>query len=151
MATYYSDQYQDAYVDVPSNKIAPGDIAGSVEHAAFNVTLAGAVALNEKIKLAKIPKGAKVLFMRFVSSDLGTTGDLDIGWSASAALDSSGSPIVAASATGIAAAVDVNAAAVATQYYPNQHFAEEVDLQLNASEATTAAGTISGYIMYVRY
>jgi len=143
MANYYSSQFQAAYVDVPSNKIAPGDQSGEIKHAAFNVALAGAVTTSDLIKLVKIPKNAKLLLMRFVCSDLGSAGAFNIGWSASADAAQS------ASANGIVATLDVNTAAVATVYYPNQEFAGEVDIQIAPSTNTTAAGTISGYVMYV--
>lgn len=147
MATYYSNEYQDAYVDVPSNKIAAGNISGTVLHANFTVDLAGAVALNEVIKLVKIPKGARLLQLRFVNTDLGSAGDLDIGWSASEET-SGGVAVELGDQDGIVAALDVNAAAGANNYYPNRKFAAEVDLQCTAVEATTAAGTLSGYILY---
>ena len=143
MATIYSTQYEDAYVDVPSNKIQPGDISGDVKVAQFNVTLSGAITTSDVVKLVKLPKGSRILLMRFVCSDLGTTGALNIGWAAS-----SDGP-EAASATGIASAVDVNTAAVATQYYPNNsRLAGAVDVQIVPSANTTAAGTMSGYILY---
>lgn len=143
MATYYSSQYQAAYVDVPSNKISPGDVSGVVKFAYFSVALAGAVALNEVIKLVRLPKNSKLIFFRIVNTDLGSAGDLNIGWSASA------DGVQTASADGIVAALDVNAAAGANNYWLSQEFAGEVDIQCAASEATTAAGTLSGYLMYV--
>lgn len=151
MATYYSNQYQDAYVDVPSDKIRPGDQSGDVKMLAFDVTLSGAVALAEIIKLGKIPKGARVLSMKFNCTDLGTTGAFNIGHAASAELDSSGSAVEAAAATFLGSAIDVNTAAVAAVYYPagSKRVAAEVDLQLAASTATTVAGTINGYLLYV--
>ena len=143
MATYYGSQYTDAYVSVPSVKIGPGEQSGEVKHAAFNITLAGAVTTSDIIKLAKLPKNSKLILMRFVCADLGTTGTLNIGWAASA------DGVQSASATGIASAVDVNTAAVATVYYPNQEFTGEVDIQIAPAANTTAGGAISGYLLYV--
>jgi len=147
MATVYSDQYTDAYVDVPSNKIAPGDISGKVLHAAFSITTPTIVAIDDIIKLVRLPKGAKLLMFRYTAADLGSAGDLDIGWSSSVSIDPNDSG-EAGSRTGIAAAVDFNAAASANTYYPNREFAAAVDLQFQATEATTASGLISGYVLY---
>lgn len=143
MPTFYSSQFNGAYQSVPSQNIAPGELSGDVRHAAFNVALAGAITTSDLVKLVKLPRGAKLIMMRFVCDDLGTTGALNIGWSASA------DGAEAASATGIASAVDVNTAAVATVYYPNKEFAGEVDIQIAPSANTTAAGNISGYLLYV--
>lgn len=145
MATFYSTQYEDAYVDIPSNKIAVGEQSGEVKVAQFNVALAGAATTSDIIKLWRAPQGARILAMRFVCDDLGTTGAFNIGWAASA------NGAQSASATGIASAVDVSTAAVATVYYPNNaKFAAEVDVQIAPSTNTTAAGNISGYFLYVQ-
>lgn len=148
MATYYSDQYQQAFVTVPSSKIAVGDVNGDVKHLAFNVTLTGAVALSEIIKLGKLPKGAKVIQTRLNVSDLGTTGVLNLGYAASVEKDQAGAVLVAADAVAIASGIDATAAVAAT-YETIVSVAAEVDLQLVATTATTAAGTISGYVLFV--
>lgn len=151
MALFYSDQFNAAYVAVPVTKIRPGDQSGDIKCLAFDVTLAGAITTSDILKLGKIPKGARVLSMRFNCTDLGTTGAFNIGHAASDEKDSAGSPVEAAAATFLGSAIDVNTAAVATTYFPagSKRVAAEVDLQIVPSTATTAAGTINGYLLYV--
>ena len=154
MATVYGSQYTDAYVSVPSVKIPPGYVSGEMKCLYFSFALPGAVvALNDIIKLGRLPKGALVLDAVLSFPDLGTTGVLDFGWAASA------DGVEAADADGFMASVDVKTAAatvnmddVSGAAVPGllKEFAAEVDVQLVATEATTATtGTIKGYIKYV--
>lgn len=158
MATYYGNEWQDAFVDVPTSKIAPADDKGHVYHKRFSYTLPSiAPTTSDIIKLVKIPKGARVLDVVFSHPDMGSAGDLDIGWAASAELDSSGSAVVAASADGFFADADVNAAAgikrmsavsgaAAAGFL--KKFDAEVDMQIAIPEAWTAtSGEIVGYVL----
>lgn len=157
MSTVYSDQYQQAYVTVPVDKIDPPDHESRVRFSYFSYTAAGALVISTIIKLCKIPKGARVLDAVIKSADLGTVGTLDLGWAASAELDSTGTAVEASSGTGFINAMDVHTAADVIKASDNQaapagvlkKFSAEVDLQINVSAATDAAGAISGYIAYV--
>ncbi len=158
MATVYGSQYTDAYVSVPSVKIAPGLQSGEVKFMYFSYALTAILGANDIVKLGKIPKNAMVIDAVLTFPDLGTTGVLDLGWAASAEL-SGGSAVEAADADGFLVGVDVNAAAntvntmeVAGAAVPGflKEFNAECDLQLVATTATTAtSGTIKGYIKYV--
>lgn len=141
MANFYSTQYNNAYVAVPSVNIVPGDQSGDVRHAAFDVTLSGVITTSDVVKLCQIPKGAKLIGVVIKTSAM-TSGALNLGWAASADGAQSGA------ATGVASAIAVSSAAVNT-YYPLQEMAGAVDLQAVPSTNTGAAGTINGFALYV--
>jgi hypothetical protein len=80
MATYYGDQYQDAYVDVPSSAIAPGDVNGVVRMLRGTYTFAANLLANDVIYIGKLPAGAKVVQAHLhVDGDLGDASSLDLG------------------------------------------------------------------------
>ena len=81
MATVYGNQYNNAYVAVPSVKINPGDVSGEVKFAYFDYTITAVSVANDIIKLMKLPKNAKVLDACLSFPDLGTTGVLELGLS----------------------------------------------------------------------
>lgn len=152
MATYYGNQYQDAFVNIPSNRIRPGDISGEVKVMFFDFTVpAVAPIANDVFKLAKIPKGARVLEACLMFPDLGTTGLVSLGYAASA------DAVEAADSTAFISSQDVFTAAdtiLASQQQANptgvmKLFSAEVDLELKVNTAWTAvAGTVKGYLLY---
>jgi hypothetical protein len=156
MATKYGAQYTDAFVDVPADKVHGRDWGGKVEKIYFSFALAAVLALNDIVKLAKIPKGCRVLDAVLQFPDLGTGGTAELGWAADAAA------VETADADGFLTTVDMKTAAdcVSMQQQmeaggANAGFAKvfdaECDLQLNVSEATTASsGTIKGWIEIIR-
>lgn len=160
MATLYSTQYNQAYVAVPSSKIAPGDSNSSIMFKYFEYTFTAAPATNDIIKLFKLPKNTRVLDFEMSFPDLGTTGVLDVGWAASAELTvGTTTPVEAADADGFLVDVDVNTAAaivnmadVTGAAVPGylKEFGAEVDVQIDVNTTwTVASGTIKGYIKYV--
>lgn len=159
MATLYGNQYQEAYVDVPAGKIDSGDFNGMKQIIFVDFTVTAAPSNNDIIKLAKLPKGARVLDAHLSFPDLGTAGTLELGWAASPELDSDGVTVEAADADGFMASIDVNTAAaivnmadVSGAAAPGfcKKFSGEVDVQLFVTAAWTAtSGTIKGYIEYV--
>ncbi len=165
MATLYSSQYQDAYVDVPSDKIRQGDMNGNVRYLHFDFPVPASVPTNaDIIKLGKIPKGARVLDAVLVLPDLGDTTVLELGWAASVELDSAAVAIEAADPDGFMASVDGDIAADAfsmlgiaqgaSANLPGllKRFSAECDLQITVTDAwtsTTTTDSIKGYIQFV--
>lgn len=164
MATIYSNQYQDAYVDVPSNKIRAGDFNGQVQFAFFDLSVPAVAPSNaDVVKLCKLPKGARVLDAVLVLPDLGDTTALDLGWAASEELDSDGVAVEAADDDGLLAAIDGDVAADAFSMQALaeagtiaagllKKFSAEVDIQITIDDAwtsTTTTDTIKGYIKFV--
>lgn len=159
MATTYGNQYNNAYVAIPSVKIGPGDQSGDVKFLYFDYTITAVSIANDVLKLGKLPKNSRVINAVLSFPDLGTTGVLELGWAASAELDSAGAAVEAASASGFLAAVDVNTAAATVSMLGVsgaavagflKRFAAEVDVQIKVTTAwTVTSGTIKGFISYV--
>ncbi|RMF55086.1 hypothetical protein D6745_03225 [Candidatus Woesearchaeota archaeon] len=135
----------------PIQAIPKGEQYGRLHVAYDEYTAAGALALNDVIELMTLPEGARVHEVILDSSDLGTTGTLDLGWAAGA------KGLEAANATGFFSAVDVATAATRVSLVSNgaqnaagylKKFAEEVLVQINVSAATTAGGTIRVTVLY---
>lgn len=141
----------------PSVKSGVGDSAGVRRSAFDSYTFSAIIDTTDTLELCLIPKGARVLNVTMVCDDLGTTGDFNIGWKASAELDSSGSAVEAADADGFGVAVDVNAAASVYEMKDqtglagmHKKFDAEVQLQITPSEITTAtSGDLSIEVEYV--
>lgn len=158
MATLYGSQYQAAFVDVPSSKISRGDQSGNVRFLYFNYAGTAAPTNADVIKLAKLPKGSRVVDVIMSFADLGSAGTLEVGWAASAELDSAGAAVEAAVAAGFLASLDVNSAADTIKMSDNlangsgmlKQFSAEVDVQVTVTAAwTVATGGFKGCIMYV--
>ncbi len=165
MATLYGNQYSDAYVEVPISKIQSGDFNGKQQFLYFDYPIPAVAPSNaDIIKLAKLPKGARVIDAVLVLPDLGDTTALELGWAASAELDSAGVTVEAADADGFMATVDGDIAAdafsmliIASGASANlpgllKKFAGEVDVQITVTDAwtsTTTTDSIKGYIQYV--
>lgn len=155
MAELYGNQYQDAFVDVPSNKVKGKDLGGEVKKMYFDFTITAAPTAGDVIKLGKLPKGARVHNACLQFPDLGTAGILNLGWGAGA------EGLEAADADGLLVNVDVNAAADAVSMQIQmeagganagylKEFAEEVTVQIDVATAwTVAAGTIKGFVEFI--
>lgn len=149
MANFYSSQYQSAYVDVPSQKLAPGEQVGRVRSLICEHTFAAELTTSDALYLGKLPKGAKIVDAVLKTADLGTTGVVDIGW------DGGVNSLETADPNGIFAAVDVKTAAAVNRmaFVPGLHheMLDDVNILMVPSENTNAATglSISLIISYV--
>lgn len=148
MAEYYGSNYTKNFVNVPATLSNPGEQKAKIHFAYDEYVAAGALALNDTIKMMKLPKKARVIDVVLASSDLGTVGTLDVGWEANGT--------ESADDNGFLNAVDVNAAAqtISMQeqnYMPGQfvQFSAETQIAIKVSAATDAAGTIKLGVYYV--
>lgn len=149
MATLYSSQWTNAFVSVPSVKIAPGDVGGEVKMAYAEFVVTAAPTNGDVLKLFKLPSGARLVEFVLSFPDLGTAGSLNVGWAANG--------VDAADADGILAAVDVNTAAdtvlmTSGANLPGfgKEFGAETDIQIDIATAWTATtGTIKALAKYV--
>lgn len=148
--TEYGVNYTNANVTVPAVKIPVGEQAATVKWAFDTFTSTGVITVNSVLKMMKIPKGCRVLDVVVSSTDLGTTGILDIGWAANG--------VDAADADGFLASVDVKSAANTVSMVEQadmpglfKEFGAETQIQIAFQEATTAAGTIKLGVMYADY
>lgn len=162
MSTLYSDQFSDAYVEVPRSKINSPDANGIPQIAYFSYSLPSVAPSNDDvIKLLKIPKGARVLDLVLDLPDLGDTTVLDVGYAASAEL-SGGSAVEAADDNAFLASIDGDVAKDTFSMQQAQEaggnlagflkkFSAEVDLQIKVTDAwtsTTTTDSIKGYILF---
>jgi hypothetical protein len=141
-----------AFSDVPSQKIPAGEQAGRLRVAYDEYDLADSAALDttDVIKFMEIPAGARIHEVILVHPDVGTTGDANLGWAASADGGETADP------NGFLAAVDLNAAAgshlMSSQLGvpgKGKEFSEAVEVQLVPTEIFTAVvGIIKVTILY---
>lgn len=151
-----SDLYESTVVNKGVPKVRAQDVYGKVRYVAASfdsgTDTLGTTAL---LKMFQLPKGAKVIDMALTSPDLGSTGDLDVGWGASTETDEDGTVLEAADPDGFWADLDVNAAALErTRLASSAHgfhkrFNAAVDVEITVPEATTAAGEILLECWYV--
>jgi len=156
MANYYSNQYQQAYVDKPSTKIKPGDVSGDVKLLYFDFTVPSSAPSNgDKFYLGKLPKGARVVDALLQFNDLGGAGTVNVG------IDAGDDSLETADADSFLVSVDVHTAADSVSMKEqmagggaNAGFLKELLDNVNVIlEATTAwdatSGSVKGYISYV--
>lgn len=150
MATYYGANFTNAFQTVPSVKVDSTDWAGKLRVCTDTFTSTGAIAINEKVYMGRLPKGAKVVEVILASTDHGSAGDADVGYEYVSSADGS------ADLDAFLAAVDVNAAAVthvmsakANMIGFQKEMAGEANIVISLPEATTAAGTFKLSVFYV--
>lgn len=132
----------------PSEKVISTDLHGRLRVSYDEFDAAGPLAANDTIQLMKVPPGSRIHDIVIASTDLGTTGLVDIGW------EDNG--VEAANLAGFMAAVDVNAAAtvkcmtnVATPT-PGLFikFTNETQITAKMNAASTVAGKIRVAVHY---
>lgn len=150
MATYYGVNHTKAFQTVPAVKVDVSDWGGRIRVLSDSFTSEGAIAINEKVYMGRLPKGAKVIEVILASTDHGTAGDADVGYEYVNSADGS------ADLDAFLAAADVNAAAVthvmsakANMIGFQKEMAGEAYVVISLPEATTAAGTFKLSVFYV--
>lgn len=149
MATVYGTYATKRDNTVPAEKLETQVDGGRIRVSYDSYSCSAVLALNDVIKLGKLPAGARVVGFWLKSADLGTAGKLDLGWEANG--------VDAVDVDGFLAAVDVNAAAVTKDQSSQANmpglgkkFGAETQIIVTANEATTAtSGTIEVCIQYV--
>lgn len=145
MASFYSGQYQDAYVDVPSDKLAPGTYAGMVKSMVYTWTPAAEIDVTDTLYLGKLPAGARVLSFFSVVPATGATGQYDIGYQANGVDD--------ADLDGFVDGIDPGAAAVAAFGVGTKigkKFTVETTVVLTPAEITATATAVA-HIFIIQY
>jgi hypothetical protein len=153
MATVYSDNYNKAWVNDPSEAIPAGqhNAHKKVVYAEYT-PVANVLAINDVIKLFKLPKGARVIEATVKAPSLGTTGIMSLGNAASddavEAADADSLIVVAQLDAGGQAVLGKTTSASAGA---GKKFAADVDIQLVFTEATDAAlgDTIQCWVEFV--
>lgn len=154
MANFYGLNATNVLQTNPPAQCGIGEVNGRVRMLYDKYTFTAAITTSDALYMgAKIPKGARILNCIIKSADLGTTGDINVGWAASS------DGVEAADADGFFAALDVNAAATSADLINSsfrnivglmKKFTAEVQVVIVPSENTTAtSGSIEIAIMYV--
>lgn len=158
MATKYGTYSSDRLEDVPSNKVPPHAQGGRIRCAYDEYTFTADLSAADVIHMGIIPKGARVVGYWMKADDLdGSGGTLDLGYAASAELDSTGTAVEAADDDAFLANVDITSATTsdhATQANMTglgKLFNAEVAVQVKIEGDTDATtGTLKTCIFYVR-
>lgn len=88
MASLYSAGYTDAFVDVPSDKVKANKWHNRLRAVYDTFALTADLAAGDKIYMAKLPKGARVIDVLCSYSDLDASGGtIDIGYEYNAIAD----------------------------------------------------------------
>lgn len=154
MAIYNSNVYaaqDNTAFQGNGTKLDTGSLGGRVRHIYFEVTsLVAVLGTSDFINLCKLPAGARVIDYKINIPDMGTTGVMKIGHTASADGveaaddDSFGASIGVTTAGGVLHAPTVAHAAMLKK------FASEVTVQMVPTTATDAGNvTVKGSIQYV--
>jgi len=137
MATYYSDQYQS------KGGIAPILPTGQVIEVAAKFDIGTALAVNDVVKMVRIPSGATVVDGRLKGTDIDTgteTLDIDWGWAANGvdAADEDGYGNL-----GIWTGDSNNDFAMGNDLWTNgpRTFGAATDIQLDVNAVAAAGGT----------
>lgn len=135
MADKYSVDYNKAFIAKPFQLVEAGVNGGRLRNFVATVDVVGELATTDVIYLAKLPEGSRVMDVRVVSPDWGSTGACNIGWL--------GNGVDVADADGFFAALDCNTAAVDAKLggaLPgfNKKFSAPTDIVLVPTAASTA-------------
>lgn len=158
MATKYGAQTTKRLNTTPPKLVDSGYDGGRVKCMSDSYALTADLSAADVIRMGRLPKGARVVDVRFVYPDLDASGGtIDVGWLASAELDSSAAAVEAADADGFLAAVDVTSAGSAnmaedapTRPGFQKVFAAEVEVCLTILGDTDAtSGTVYLDVYYV--
>lgn len=152
MANLYGVNATNAYLDVPSEKVAVGEYAGRMRVAYDQYTLTAAFTTSDVLFLQKIPKGARVYNVVISTPDMGNSSTWNVGWGAS--VDGVESAVsngfYATLAVGAGAATISSIEEVASAAGLMKQFASEVQLQIvPAVSGTATSGTIQVAVFYV--
>lgn len=159
MSNFYGANATKLLVNNPPQKCGIGEANGVLRMLYDEYDFSAIIATTDALYMGSlIPKGARILDVVVKCTDLGTTGDINVGWAASAEL-AAGVAVEAASATGFFAALDVNIAEngyglVENSFGSNagllKKFAAAVQMVVVPSEITTAtSGKIQIAVTYV--
>jgi hypothetical protein len=155
----YGVNYKAALVTVPPSRIHQGEYGGKQLSLIDTIVLDADAASGDVVKIGRLPAGAKVLSARVFGADLGATGTLKLGNSAS--MDGSGTDaavdnsfITAADSSGQAYDVwDGTTAAMRGAAIGVTRFTKEVDVELKFVGATSGAtgALITVMLEYIVY
>lgn len=138
MATQHGVNATKRLVNKPSEKIEAGEDGGRVRVSYDSITNANIIPSGDKILLGRLPKDARLLWVKLGGT--GSTGAVDLGWEASADGDEAGD------ANGVATARAVNNDVLIAS--PDKKFSSEVNISATVTTDIAVSGTLSVSYMY---
>jgi len=151
MSDLYTVEYQNAYISEPSVKNEVGKDHGRVRRMYASITLAAELAVNDVIKMFKLPAHSYIVDARIIAPDDGTSGIVNVGWEANGvdAADEDGIFIGASEVDFGAGAIDNKLLGTAPGY--NKKFGAETLISAKCTEVTVASSgdTIQLELFYV--
>ena len=149
MAELYGLNHTRAYQTVPSVTIPPGEISGEVKVAYDEITLAADLAVNDVIKMMKLPANSRILDATFKAPTAGALGIASVGTESNGTEGADPDSLILASAAdfggqAILAKPGIGCSAVGYEY------ATETQISITCTEATTA-GTGIKLQLWVTY
>lgn len=137
MATKYGVNHTLKYINVPSGKVPAKEETGKVRLAYDSFVFDAELAVNDVIKLMKLPKGAKVVDAIVKAPSLGATGIFDLGYEANGVDAADANAFVSSADFGGAPA----AKRMATEDGVFKELGAESQVILTCTELTAAAAT----------
>jgi hypothetical protein len=147
MATLYGSNYSNAYIEEPKSSYGKGEYNGHLKCLYDEHTFAADVnAINDVIKMGKLPAGSRVVGTVVKMPATGTTGIFEFGYAANAE--------DVADADGFDATVDAGGTVVHSfgdGVAIGKRFNYETEVQLNLTEATDSAlgDTVKTWVYYI--
>jgi hypothetical protein len=149
MTTYYTTEYDYAFVDDPVTKVDVSKQHGRLRVMYASITLSAELAVDDVIKIGKLPAHARVFGGKAVLPDDGTSGIVNIGWLSNGtdAADPDGLFIGASEVDFGAGAIDVDLAGTAAGF--GKKFSAETTVQAVCTEASNASsGNTFEFLLY---
>lgn len=131
MADFYSNQYQKAYIDEPTEKLFPGELNGRVRRIYADVTLGAEITTADSLFVAKLPANSVVLQAQIVAPG-GTGGTLALG-NGAGEKEAADADAFIAGINGAAAVNEKRDLSATEAGLISKRFQEDVDVILSAS------------------
>lgn len=149
MATKYGTNYNNAFVVAQPLKVDVSKWGGKVRVMYDEIVLDAVLALNDKVYLGKLPKGAVIVDAILSFPDLGTAGVLDLGYEYDDSALTSDPNAFLSGVDGSTAADTVSMSDQANMVGMGVELAGEAKVVLTATTAITASsGTIKCLVTY---
>lgn len=154
MTVLLGANYTDRFSDLPAELPKANSWGGRVRCMSDSYA-AGVLSVGDKIKMGRLPKGARIVEAIFACTDLGTTGQVDLGYQYVKEDGSNDSDYVSDD-NAFLNAVDVNAKADSFSMSDQDNMvgfllelSSQADVEVTVDTATDAAGTIKVAVFYV--
>jgi hypothetical protein len=149
MATVYTSEYNNAYVVEPSVKNDVTKWHGRVRVIKADITFAAELGVSDVIKIAKLPKGARVLDARVVAPVDAASGIYNIGWEANGDIIADPDGLFVGASECDFGAAALNAKLLGTSPGFGKKFEAETVISATVTEVSTdATGKVHQFVLF---